>query len=53
MATNQAEFPMGLIAGGMLDGTVNVWDPSRLANGHEQPQLTSINKVRAGMLEQI
>ncbi|GMH62940.1 hypothetical protein TrRE_jg5124 [Triparma retinervis] len=48
MATKQQEFPMGLIAGGMLDGTVNVWDPARLVNGHEQPQLTSINKHTGG-----
>ena len=48
MTSKQQEFPMGLIAGGMLDGTVNIWDPARLANGHEQPQLTSINKHTGG-----
>ncbi|CAM9408176.1 unnamed protein product, partial [Discosporangium mesarthrocarpum] len=39
MATKQAEYPHGLIAGGMGDGTVNVWDPARLAAQHPQPQV--------------
>lgn len=39
MATKQAEYPYGLIAGGMGDGTVNVWDPAKLVASHPQPQV--------------
>lgn len=39
MATKQVEYPYGLIAGGMGDGTVNVWDPAKLVASHPQPQV--------------
>lgn len=39
MANKQAEYPYGLIAGGMGDGTVNVWDPAKLVASHPQPQV--------------
>ncbi|CAM9169034.1 unnamed protein product [Ectocarpus sp. 6 AP-2014] len=42
MATKQAEYPYGLIAGGMGDGTVNVWDPAKLVASHPQPQVASV-----------
>ncbi|CAM9639517.1 unnamed protein product [Scytosiphon promiscuus] len=42
MATKQAEYPYGLIAGGMGDGTVNVWDPAKLVANHPQPQVASV-----------
>ncbi|KAJ1425674.1 hypothetical protein B484DRAFT_451002 [Ochromonadaceae sp. CCMP2298] len=35
MATNRDEFPYGLIAGGMADGNIHVWDPSKLAGEGE------------------
>lgn len=39
MATKQADFSYGLIAGGMGDGTVRVWDPAKLVASHPQPQV--------------
>ena len=39
MATKQAEYPYGLIAGGMGDGTVNVWDPAKLVASHPKPEV--------------
>ncbi|CAM9755309.1 unnamed protein product, partial [Hapterophycus canaliculatus] len=42
MATKQASYPYGLIAGGMGDGTVNVWDPAKLVANHPQPQVASV-----------
>ncbi|CAM9628396.1 unnamed protein product, partial [Phaeothamnion confervicola] len=44
MATKQAEYPYGLIAGGMGDGTVNVWDPAKLVASHPQPQVASVHR---------
>ena len=42
MATKQAEYPYGLVAGGMGDGTVNVWDPAKLVASHPQPQVFAV-----------
>lgn len=42
MATKQAEYPYGLVAGGMGDGTVNVWDPAKLVANHPQPQVGAV-----------
>lgn len=39
MANKQVEYPYGLIAGGMGDGTVNIWDPAKLIASHPQPQV--------------
>jgi len=36
MSVNTEEFPYGLIAGGMADGNIHVWDPSRLAEAEEE-----------------
>lgn len=46
MATKQAEYPYGLIAGGMGDGTVNVWDPAKLVASHPQPQVREGRRKR-------
>lgn len=40
MATKQADYPYGLIAGGMGDGTVNVWDPAKLVASHPQSKVS-------------
>jgi protein transport protein SEC31 len=42
MANYSAEFSGGLIAGGMNDGTINLWDPSKLMASHPQAQLGSM-----------
>lgn len=39
MANKQAEYPYGLVAGGMGDGTVSVWDPAKLVASHPQPEV--------------
>jgi protein transport protein SEC31 len=43
MATKQ-EFSYGIVAGGMSDGTVNVWDPAKLVANHATPKLTSLQQ---------
>lgn len=40
MATKQMDYPYGLVAGGMGDGTVNVWDPAKLVASHPQPKVS-------------
>jgi len=42
MANFSAEFTGGLIAGGMNDGTINLWDPAKLMASHPQAQLGSM-----------
>lgn len=42
MANKQVEYPYGLIAGGMGDGTVNIWDPAKLVASHPQPQVPDL-----------
>lgn len=44
MATNSAQYPFGLIAGGMMDGNIHVWDPSKLAVDDEQPLIASVEQ---------
>lgn len=42
-------FGMGLLAGGMIDGTVNVWDPAKMMSSSDrQPLLASINRHSGG-----
>ena len=50
MTGHESGFPMGLIAGGMLDGTVNVWDPAKLSDQGlmEQSHITSIERHANG-----
>lgn len=35
MANFSNEYSHGLIAGGMIDGTVNIWNPSSIVTGQE------------------
>lgn len=44
MASHSASFPMGLIAGGMADGTINVWNPAKLSSGDEEGLLASLEQ---------
>jgi hypothetical protein len=44
LATKRADFPLGLVAGGMMDGAVGVWDPSKLSANHPQPRIALIQK---------
>ena len=43
MATNPT-FSYGLIAGGMNDGYVHVWDPSKLASGEPEELIASVEQ---------
>ena len=52
MSTNQSQFPSGLLAGGMMDGVINVWDPSKFTpdtntngNGNDVSQQAIIASV--------
>ena len=50
MSTNQSQFPSGLLAGGMMDGVINVWDPSKFTssingNGSDVSQQAIIASV--------
>ena len=42
MHSKAAEFPLGIVAGGMADGTVNLWDASKLVASHPQPHVAAI-----------
>eukprot|EP00636_Phaeomonas_parva_P017732 CAMPEP_0118852002 /NCGR_PEP_ID=MMETSP1163-20130328/1209_1 /TAXON_ID=124430 /ORGANISM="Phaeomonas parva, Strain CCMP2877" /LENGTH=322 /DNA_ID=CAMNT_0006784401 /DNA_START=142 /DNA_END=1107 /DNA_ORIENTATION=+ len=42
MAGHAEAFPCGLVAGGMTDGCVNVWDPSRLMSEESQCQVSTV-----------
>ena len=44
MSNNQATFPYGLIAGGMVDGNIHVWDASKLAIGEPDSLLASVEQ---------
>ena len=44
MDTNRAVFPYGLIAGGMVDGNIHVWDASKLASGDPDSLLASVEQ---------
>lgn len=44
MSNKSAEYPLGLIAGGMADGVVNVWDPAKLVANHPQPQMSTVHR---------
>jgi hypothetical protein len=43
MATNPT-FSYGLIAGGMNDGYVHIWDPAKLAIGETEPLIASVEQ---------
>lgn len=44
MAINSGEYPYGLVAGGMVDGNIHVWDPARLAAGDPESLLASVGE---------
>eukprot|EP01031_Cornospumella_fuschlensis_P052334 gene52334-63973_t len=44
MSTYSASFPYGLIAGGMADGTINVWNPAKFSEADEESLLVSIEQ---------
>lgn len=44
MAINNSAYPYGLIAGGMVDGNIHVWDPARLAMGDSECLLASVEQ---------
>lgn len=46
-----SRYRMGLIAGGMIDGTVNVWNPSLILSAPEKSLVTSIQKHSGGAVK--
>ena len=42
MATRASDYPYGLIAGGMIDGTIHVWNPALLTSDDPDALLVSI-----------
>eukprot|EP00602_Paraphysomonas_sp_CaronLab_P005046 CAMPEP_0185030580 /NCGR_PEP_ID=MMETSP1103-20130426/17560_1 /TAXON_ID=36769 /ORGANISM="Paraphysomonas bandaiensis, Strain Caron Lab Isolate" /LENGTH=1052 /DNA_ID=CAMNT_0027565771 /DNA_START=108 /DNA_END=3263 /DNA_ORIENTATION=+ len=44
MATKSAEYGYGLIATGMIDGTINVWDPALMASDHPDPLIAAVEQ---------
>jgi protein transport protein SEC31 len=44
MASNTAEFPSGLIAGGMVDGSIHVWDTGKLLTDDPEPLIASVEQ---------
>jgi len=44
MATKSSEFPYGLIAGGMIDGNIHVWDSTKLVQGGEDSLVASVQQ---------
>lgn len=44
MGSHQTVFPYGLIAGGMMDGKINVWDPSKFNKLNAQPLLATVEQ---------
>ncbi|RYG68084.1 hypothetical protein EON64_05940, partial [archaeon] len=44
MSTYSTSFPYGVIAGGMADGTINVWNPAKFSEADEESLLVSIEQ---------
>ena len=44
MANRANDYSYGLIAAGMVDGTINVWDPAKLVADHAEPMIASIEQ---------
>lgn len=44
MVVNRQAFPYGLIAGGMVDGHINVWDPYKMYNKDPDPLVSTISQ---------
>jgi len=51
MAVHSEEFPYGLIAGGMVDGNIHVWDASRLAAGDSECLLASVGRIKHQLIQ--
>lgn len=51
MVSHSSTFSQGLIAGGMVDGTINIWDPSKLqASGDEEGLIASVEQQHQGAI---
>lgn len=47
---NKSEsFPLGLIAGGMSDGGVDIWDPAKVVAQHPQAQVSRVQKHKGAV----
>lgn len=44
MSTNTAEFPSGLIAGGMIDGNIHVWDTAKIISDDSDALIASVEQ---------
>lgn len=44
MSVSASSYPYGLIAGGMVDGNIHVWNPSKLAEGEVDSLLASVEQ---------
>lgn len=44
MATKSMEYQYGLIGAGMIDGTINIWDPAKLAADDPEPLISSVER---------
>jgi WD40 repeat protein len=44
MALQSAEYSYGLIATGMIDGTINIWDPSKLISDDPESLIVAVEQ---------
>jgi protein transport protein SEC31 len=44
MATNTADYPSGVIAGGMMDGYIHVWDAAKLIENDPEALIASVEQ---------
>jgi len=49
MGAHAEQYTHGIIAGGMTDGTINIWDPAKLVKAHPQAQLSSMQPHRGAV----
>lgn len=49
MATNSQAYPLGLLAGGMTDGFIHLWNPSKLLEQKSDALIASIEQ-HAGII---
>eukprot|EP00633_Aureoumbra_lagunensis_P002734 CAMPEP_0197289396 /NCGR_PEP_ID=MMETSP0890-20130614/6643_1 /TAXON_ID=44058 ORGANISM="Aureoumbra lagunensis, Strain CCMP1510" /NCGR_SAMPLE_ID=MMETSP0890 /ASSEMBLY_ACC=CAM_ASM_000533 /LENGTH=1155 /DNA_ID=CAMNT_0042760781 /DNA_START=116 /DNA_END=3580 /DNA_ORIENTATION=+ len=47
-AQSSDTLPYGLIAGGMSDGNVDIWDPAKLLAGHPKSQVARVDNKQSG-----
>lgn len=50
MSISASSYPYGLIAGGMVDGNIHVWNPSKLAEGEVDSLLASVEQHQGAVL---